>query len=601
MPDINSAARAQKASKPLLTIADNVLSYGDQWSRCHSLQAWFIQQSAVGEMPVLLAVSNEMEQASLLLALIVMGYPPLILDPAATSSEAAVILAQSQFGSIISDEGLQTAWQLDKYRVPRLKVSLNNPIKGIFGQLLGKRKTKPDNKSWPACVVFNSTPIESVTGSLAYIVFTSGTTAKPKGVEITHEALAAQMNVLMKQYDLGNDCRLLNTLPLHHVDGLLQGPLLAWCSGGILFRPLPFSTQNLRSYMDSIYRNQVTHLIAVPTILALMARLGQDWKDNFASEDFKFIVSCAGHLECHLWETIETIFEVNVINMYGLSEMGTSAIFNGPDDQTRRVGCLGKPVNSHIRIVNDNGQCVDIGEAGELLIASNQLMRGYHNDVDATNAVMDNGWLLTGDLVRQLDTGHIAYVGRKKQQIISGGRNISPEEISTCINQHIAVLESVVFGQYDPDWGEKVVAMIVVDSAIFDETQLTQWCRHYLSEYKVPKQILVVGHLEKGPSGKIRINTARQIFSEWLKVSSVQTLQEGDVKEKVLAIATRLFRSHRDEITIDATIDNTPGWDSLTHMSLIVTTETAFSITFSPREIMQIDSLRQIINLCQKK
>ena len=173
----------------------------------------------------------------------------------------------------------------------------------------------------------------------------------------------------------------------------------------------------------------------------------------------------------------EKDFNVKVVNMYGLTETVTSALFSGPDATSRFVGTLGMPINSEIKIVDDDGQTISGSEVGELYISSPQLMKGYHSDQLSSSQVLNNGWLASGDLVKKLNTGHIELVGRKKNQIISGGRNISPEEVSEVINLHADVAESVVLGLEDKDWGEIVGALVVATNKTVSSIELISWCR----------------------------------------------------------------------------------------------------------------------------
>ena len=179
--------------------------------------------------------------------------------------------------------------------------------------------------------------------------------------------------------------------------------------------------------MDSIYRDRITHMIAVPAMLSIMLRLGMDFADFLQKPRFPgFIVSCAGHLECDLWEKFELAFGVQVVNLYGLTETVTSALICGPDQDSRRLGSLGLPINCEIRIIDQNGLQAADGKCGELLVAGEQLMQAYHRDQVATDSILRNGWLHTGDLVKRHPSGHVELVGRLKNLIISGGRNISP-------------------------------------------------------------------------------------------------------------------------------------------------------------------------------
>ena len=595
---LSNRAVLQSPDKTWYQDTQGNLSYGDQRRRMTALGNWCREQGLVDGDLVLLAVRQEREQASLLCALISLGMPPVILNPEAPIGEVAPLISRTNCRAVIAESSLVQQWQLDELDIPLLKVTAEQSKGSIFNRLLKSRQQAGNGHStWPAMAAGEdlktlSSPLLS---NLAYLIFTSGTTSIPKGVRISHRALLSQMEVLVNQYGMTANDRILNGLPFNHADGLIQGPLLAWVSGAMIFRPPAFSAQTVQALIDSVYRERITHMIAVPTMLALMLHLGTDFRDNFQIPDFRVLVSAAGHLEKDLWEKLEANLGVSVLNMYGLSETVTSALFCGPDQESHKVGTLGLPVNCDIRIIDSDGNTVAEGEIGELWIAGEQLMEGYHNEPEATSAILENGWLRSGDLVRRQPSGHIELVGRLKNLIISGGRNISPEEISACLNTHNSVIESVVLGVPDPDWGEWVAALVVTDEPI-DETELVKWCRTYLSEYKVPKRIFCTAELKKGPSGKILQEQARSLLQQQLGAD-----QEADFSEDyvgvVFLLAARSFKLSSGELSSTSSPENTAGWDSLAHMDLVVALEKHFGIRFSPRDIMQIDSLQKAVDL----
>lgn len=595
---ISKQASLQPANKTWYRDTQGALTYGDQRQRMAALDQWCRDQGLERGDMVLVATRQEREQASLLCALICLGFPPVIVNPESPVGEMIPILKRIDIKGVIADERMLKEWNLESRGVPALKVAAPASKRGIFNRLLKTRQTSemPDT-DWPSISEGKAlfAGVELPDEVLAYLVFTSGTTSLPKGVKISHRALASQMDVLVARYGLSSGDCILNALPFNHVDGLIQGPLLAWVSGATMYRPASFSPNTVQTLMDSVYRERVTHMIAVPTMLSMMLRLGTDFRDNFQAQDFRLLVSAAGHLEKDLWEKIEEAFGVPVLNMYGLSETVTSALFNGPDNESRKLGTLGLPVNCHVRIVDISGSDVAEGDTGELWISSEQLMDGYYNEPEATKIIMEDGWLRSGDLVKRLPSGHIELVGRLKNLIISGGRNISPEEISACLNTHSSVIESVVLGVPDPDWGEWVAALVVPEKSI-DEMSLIQWCRENLSEYKVPKRIFCVSELRKGPSGKILQKLARAELETLLAGESGDD-KTTDHEEMVISLAARSFKVPKSELSAASSPENTIGWDSLAHMELVVAIEKSLGIRFSPRDIMQIDCLQRAIDL----
>jgi long-chain acyl-CoA synthetase len=599
---LSNQAIAQSPDKAWYQDTKGKLTYGDQRRRMTALSNWCDENGIAKGDLVLVAVRDEREQASLLCALVCLGIPPVILNPEAPFGEVAPILARVNCRAAIAEPELIQAWELDNLSMLILRVSAIQSKGTIFNRLLKSRQqqTAPVD-SWPAIVDQSdlSSSLKFAGEDLGYLIFTSGTTSLPKGVRISFRALCAQMNVLISRYGLKPGDRILNALPFNHVDGFVQGPLLAWVSGATLCRPTAFSPNTVQELIDTVYRERITHMIAVPTMLALMLRLGTDFRDSFQSSEFRVLVSAAGHLEKDLWEKLEDALGVPILNMYGLSETVTSALFCGPDLESYKVGTLGLPVNSELRIVDQEGNQVPEGETGELLISSDQLMDGYHDDPEATAAVLANDWLRSGDLVRRQPSGHVELVGRLKNLIISGGRNISPEEVSACLNTHPMVVESVVLGAADADWGEWVAALVVVAESV-DETELVKWCRAHLSEYKVPKRILFINELKKGPSGKILQEQARSDLKKLLETDQGDN-ETSDHGAIVFSLAARSFKLSQSELSTSSSPENTVGWDSLAHMDLVVALEKHFGIRFSPRDIMQIDSLQRAIELVSLK
>ena len=609
LKEFNREAFNAKAGDIWLNIEGEVLSFNEQVKRLQNLENWLNINKISKHELVLVGVDNALERVSLLVALISLGQPIIIFDPDATEYETNQTLMDCNFSAVIADKEIYNKLNLEGNNFPYLEVIKKNNKAGVFNRLLGSKKIIDDENTWPQLIENNELSKPNIklgasqksTEDIAYVIFTSGTTSKSKGVEIQYGALLSQLTTLKSHYGIDKNSRLLNTLPLHHVDGFIQGPVIAWYAGASLHRPCVFSAQYINNYLNSIYRERITHLIAVPTMLSLIHRLGLEFAENFESSDFEFVVSCAGHLELSLWESFEKDFNVKVVNMYGLTETVTSALFSGPDATSRFVGTLGMPINSEIKIVDDDGQTISGSEVGELYISSPQLMKGYHGDQLSSSQVLNNGWLASGDLVKKLNTGHIELVGRKKNQIISGGRNISPEEVSEVINLHADVAESVVLGLEDKDWGEIVGALVVATNKTVSSIELISWCRERLSEYKVPRFLFFVNELEKGPSGKILIPKAREELDQRMNLLSKNKTLDESTESKILTIASSVFRIQLDELTVLSSPENTEGWDSLAHMNFVLELERTFQIDLTTRDIMNINSIERAIEICDLK
>ena len=599
--DLSKIASSQRDNKPFIVSGRGKITYGEQFRRIAWLTRWLEEKGLAKGSLILVAVDDDIEQASVLAALVATGRTPLLLDPSSTRAEIDAILGSTSHDGVVATAAIRDQWGLDGDGTPWLQVKPKGADGKVLARLLRKRATENSSVTWPSCIEASSrdelTNIEQE--SIAYIIFTSGTTSAPKGVEISHGALNAQLVNLKQHFGLTEDCRILNPLPIHHADGWVQGPLICWFCGCTLYRPVAFSPNHIQAFMDSVYRDRITHLISVPTMLSMMHRLGNEFRDAFESPEFRFIVSAAGHLEQPLWEEVEATFKTRVVNMYGLSETGTTALFSGPDADSREVGTIGKPVGFDIRIVKDEDDAAP-GEEGELWLRGPQLMNGYHKRPQETAVVLRDGWLRTGDLVIETPSGHIKVTGRLKSLIITGGRNVSPLEVAETINAHPDVRESVVLGAPDPDWGERVAALVVPDNSSVTEAAIIDWCRGRLSEHKIPKQVLFTTQLEKGPSGKVRLDLARkQLLS--IVASPGSEPGTGGLEYQVKSIAANCFRVSIESLTPNSSPTNTIGWDSLAHMELVIGLEKQLSIKLSAKEIMQIDSLSRAIEICASK
>lgn len=593
----DAIARKQKNKKAFL-VTTTALSYGDVESRIRKLTTLFSNAGLQEGSRVVLCSHRDHHMVEIFLALLRNGITAIIVDPDSTGVEVKGIVARANPAGVIADEVHWRDWNLDVLlgeKVFRLWIADQSAKNNtLLGKLL-KKKPSGDESSYPNIVSSLKESCSQPTvnpDTTAYILFTSGTTSAPKGVEISSGALYAHLKTLSGQFSYDSSSRILNVLPLSHVDGLVQGPVVAYFNGASVYRPCHFSAQTLVETLDTIYRQRISHMVVVPTMLAMMARLSNELGEFFADESFRCIISAAAYLEQDLWEKIEELTHKRVANVYGLTETVTGSLFNGPDDETRRIGTLGKPVDCEVRLLGTEG------ERGELLIRGHHLMSGYFRDKEATAETLKEGWLHTGDLVSCDTDGFYHYVGRRKNVIICGGLNIVPEQVSTVLLEHPAVAEAVVLGMPEPDWGEIVVACVVPEKeAVIDASVLVDFCRSSLSPYKVPHRIVIVEKLPRGRTGKVNNSEVRVM----LVAENSSSPATGSVLEEVLAVAANTFQSTIDKLSLRSAPDNTAGWDSLGHMQFIAALEKQFGVILTTRDIISINSLDKAIMVIEER
>ena len=572
---------------------DNAITYGALTDQLGKTIAYLQQQGIKSGDRIVIASDDSSAFASLFFAMVDMGVAVVLGDPGMTPAELARLVALLSPAGIIMDDALIKRLGATTHDL-RLCLSIKAKAKGggLLGKLLGKKRAKATPAStYPAVLdgLQAVTPDGGNDDDVAFIVMTSGSTSQPKAVPGTRKALFAHLDTLTKQFGYHDKSRIMNLLPLSHVDGIIQGPALACRNGGTWVRPFPFTVQNIEPMLHGIYSKRVTHFIGVPTILSLIHRMSTNLEDSFATDDFKFVVSAAGKLEVELWQGFETTFKTRVCNLFGLSETVTGGLFAGPGDDSHRYGTIGKPTDCEARIIDEQGNDVADGATGELLLRGDNVFGGYiSDDPNVNDGLFVDGWLRTGDLVHRDADGFYVIDGRLKNVVITGGENIYPEEITEILNGHPGVGAATCFGLPHGDWGEILVALVQRTDAGLAENDLIGWARERLSAYKVPKEIAFTGELPLGPSGKVRMKEAKKVFEE---LRGGDAAASGNVEERVIAIAASTFKQPKDSLGTRSGPHNTPGWDSLAHISFVVALEAAFSIKIATGEIMALQSL----------
>ena len=581
------------------------LTYGDIAERIVRLSGLFRQWGLKPGDRLLIATGNDEAVITLVLSCLSSGISAVIADHAATTGEASIFIDISRPGAAVIDESICSRWTLGG-DIKILLISATGRKKGaLFRKLLGKKKGTREEQpsSYPDILeTLEPAPLPEnmADENEAYVLFTSGSTSRPKGVRISRKSLLAHTKTLSKQWEYDKDSRILNVLPLNHADGLVQGAVTAWFNGAVCLRPMHFSISALGDLLDAVYTYRATHFVAVPTILSIIDQYGEGYEDAFRTEDFRFIISAAGYLGEPLWERFQSRFGVRIANIYVLTETVTGSLFCGPDDESYRMGTVGKAVDCSARIVDDKGNEVATGKEGELLLKGEHLMIGYLNDEEGTKISLNDGWLHTGDIATVDEEGFFRIAGRKKNIIISEGLNIQPEEVSETILKIDGIKEAVAFGMPDNTFGEIVCASIVVnEGATLTPDDIITFCREHLSAYKIPRIVVPVPSLPRGPAGKVVIPEAKKLF-ENCKGKSALSAREG-IDEELFNAAARIFHVPRKSLNSDSTPDDTPGWDSFAHLTFILELETVFDTHLSTADIMAIRSLGDAKKIIKQK
>ena len=547
---------------------------------------------------VIIATADDEEAALLFVATLFNGLTAVVIDSDASADRARALIEQAEPRLILVASALVERWRLvdDPRHVPIVAAVR---AKGLLGQL--RRTATTEGLAGLLEVTTPAEPPPYIPPeTLAYILFTSGTTSQPKGVCISHRALFAHLGTLVRVYGLDRSSIILNTLMLSHADGMIQGPLLSAVNAALLLRPVRFEVSTIPALLDTVFRARVTHMVAVPTMLSLIVNLVDEGEDAFSGGDFRIMISCGAALEAWLWEAAARKLGVSIVNVYGLTETVAGGIFAGALVDADRPGTIGRPIDCDVRIVDAEGGDLENGQSGELWMRGPLVMSGYFNAPDLTNDVLDaDHWLHTGDLAVIGEDGLISITGRKKNIVIRGGYNIQPEEVTEVLNQHPMVEDAVSFGLPDRDWGERLVA--VVGGTGVAEAELIEFAAQRLEPRKVPSRILVVAQVPKGRSGKASLPDARALFDQQELLASVErSAGEGDAEARLLSIAQRCFRMELSALSLSLSPEDALGWDSMAHMEFVMALEQEFGVELSPRDVMSIDRLDKALALVSR-
>lgn len=341
-------------------------------------------------------------------------------------------------------------------------------------------------------------PVERGDEDLAVILYTSGTTGQPKGAMLTHHNLDSNCRTTVEALIRTTpDDVIMGCLPLFHVFGLTCGLNASVVSGASLALIPRFDPA---AVLQIIEEQRVTVFEGVPTMYG--ALLDTDAQADTSS--LRTCISGGAALPVELLHSFEKKFDATILEGYGLSETSPVASFNQPD-QERKPGSIGRPVpGMELRLVDDDGNDVPVGEVGEIAIRGEGVMAGYFGREEATAESIPDGWFRSGDLAKLDEDGYFFIVDRKKQLIIRGGYNVYPREIEEVLYQYPSVAEVAVVGLKHSRLGEEVGAAISVrGGADVDVEEVKAFAKEQLAAYKYPRHVWVVDALPKGPTGKI--------------------------------------------------------------------------------------------------
>lgn len=342
---------------------------------------------------------------------------------------------------------------------------------------------------------------------IAAILYTSGTTGKPKGAALTHRNLGSNALTLHESWGFCDNDVLLHALPLFHTHGLFVACHCSLLNATPMFLLPKFDAGQV---MDLLPR--ATVFMGVPTFYTRLLTYA-DFGRAHCTNMRLFISGSAPLLAQTHSEFLERTGHT-ILERYGMTECGMST--SNPLQGERKAGTVGLPLPGvSLRVVDDDGNAVPTGEIGQIEFKGPNVFMGYWRMPEKTaEDFSEDGYFRSGDLGMQDEDGYVSIVGRDKDLIISGGFNVYPKEVELCIDQLNGVIESAVIGVPDVDFGERVTAVVVAEAGAADENQIIAALRPMLAAYKLPKQVAFIDELPRNAMGKVQKNILRERFAE---------------------------------------------------------------------------------------
>jgi long-chain acyl-CoA synthetase len=484
LPQLLLTRAGELGDEPFVRDARQAWSYGEFAHRVTQIAAGLRGAGVDSGDVVGVVLRNGPEYLEVWWAILWLGAVFNPVNPELTGREAAGILADSGAIVVVCDD--VTAAMLSDHRgelsvreVIVADPSCPDPLAALRGD---------GTADQPAAIAPDD---------LASLVYTSGTTGRPKGAMLTHGNFLANTWMLAEPRPLGRGDTMGMVLPLFHVNAQVVTTMVPMLIGG---RVAMWDRFSASTFWSTVAEFEPVTFSAVPTMLA--ALLHAPGADDAETNTLRFVICGAAPLSPALFRRFEAKFGLKVLEGYGLTE-GTCCSTLNPFLGPRRIGSIGIPTRGQEVIIrNDGGAEAGDGEMGEVCVRGPNVMHGYFHRPSATAQALRDGWLHTGDVGFRDTDGFLFLVDRKKDMIIRGGENIYPREIEDVLLEHPLVQGAAVIGRPDEIRGEEVHAVVVLE-ADAELADIEQHCRGSLAAFKVPSSWEVVDELPKTSTGKI--------------------------------------------------------------------------------------------------
>jgi acyl-CoA synthetase (AMP-forming)/AMP-acid ligase II len=469
------------------------LSFAALLDRSHALAALLAHRGIEPSSPIALLLPNGLQAVRLFVGAMAAGYVVTPLSLIAQPAQLAYVLEHSACRAVFVAPDL----------AERLHAALNETGSWAHGiQVIVVDPDSAEIDGEPQAAEFPALPADASTHAL--LMYTSGTTGRPKGVLLSNGNVTAGARFVSDAHELTAADRVLAVLPMYHINAQIVTALSPLHHGGSLVMPRRFSTS---SFWSLAVTHGCTWLNVVPTIIAYLLEAPDPREAGLDISHFRFCRSASAPLPLEHHRAFEAKFGIGILETMGLTESAGPCFANPLAPAARMPGSPGRAYGNEAKVVDpESGIERADGVAGEILIRGANVMAGYFRAPQETErSFLPGGWLRTGDIGHRDGAGYFFITGRLKEIIIKGGENIAPREIDEVLLSHPTVLEAAAVGIPDARYGQEILAGVVLKAGLrCSEDEIRQFCEQRLGRFKTPRHFRFLAELPKGPSGKVQ-------------------------------------------------------------------------------------------------